>query len=184
MTGLWPRSYDHQLYFYLEPRLLRQAETRPATCQVYLLVLYLINDVSAEPGHGGHVHAVDKEQGDEAEADCVEDRLAERRNTRDEFCHFDYNVQFTLLRRISHNLQVIRICHQDHISGEAEAPEGDTSAQAEVQSGTGDLHLCMWSQRWLGESLFGARLPSPSDQRYQERAETPGSASGTPAPAD
>ena len=108
-----PRSYDHQLYFYLDPRhrLLRQAETRLATCQFYLLVLYLINDVSAEPGHGGHIHAVNKEQGDKAEADDVEDRLAERRNTRDELCHFDY-VQVTRVRRISHNLQVMRVCHR------------------------------------------------------------------------
>ena len=54
----------------------------------------------------------------------------------------------------------------------------DTSVLGKLQSVTEDLDLCMWSQRWLGESLLELGPGSPSDQRYrrEERAEPVSSA--------
>ncbi len=60
--ALWPRSYDRQLYFYLEPTTVSGISS--LCLSFYLLLLYLVNDVSSEPGPGGHVHAVDQKQRD------------------------------------------------------------------------------------------------------------------------
>ena len=61
---------------------------------------------------------------------------------------------------------------------------GDTSALGEVQSATEDLNLCMWSQRWPGESLAAAAHLTTNGTRRVRREQRGAGASPAPAQED